>query len=210
MSDDEQASSHYRFAREVSAAAPKPGHDLATASFQLDGDAYVLHVVEGPSADTVGFLGISTNFERTRQVRFALHGSLIERLDDLPRSHTQPLVTHRVLPTEEREAQAQAYSPVVEQATTVFGSLRAANGVDPESALVAYDLPGGRRVVAAITGYHRGWYWDLVIVVVGLAIALLVAGRRTGEPVQVTVEQELAGSVHEVSGSVGVRESLSG
>jgi len=28
--------------------------------------------------------------------------------------------------------------------------------------------------------------------------------------VQVTVEQELAGSVHEVSGAVGIRESLSG
>jgi len=207
MSDDEQASSHYRFAREVSAAAPKPGHDLATASFQLDGDAYVLHVVEGPRADTVGFLGISTNFERTRQVRFALHGSLVERLDDLPRAHTQPQVTHRVRPPEEREA--QAWSPVVEQSTTVFGSLRAANGIDPESAIVAYDLPG-ERVVATITGYHRGWYWDLVIVVVGLAIAFLRAGRRVGEPVQVTVEQELAGAVHEVSGAVAVRESLSG
>lgn len=205
---DDQASPHHRFAREVSAGAPKPGHDLATAAFHLGDETYLLHVVEGPLADTVGFLGMATNFDRTRLVRFALHGPLVERLDDLPRSHTQPTVTHRVRPFEERLTQAQASA--VERATTVFSTMRAANGVDPEAAVVAYDLVGGERVVATITGYHRGWYWDLVIVLVGLAIAILRAGRRAGEVVELTVEQELAGSVHEVSGGVAVRESLSG
>jgi len=204
---DEQAPSPHRFAREVSAVAPKPGHDLATASFQLDGETYVLHVVEGPAADTVGFLGIATNFERTRLVRFALHGSLVERLDDLPRvQQHQSTVSHRVRPS----GNTQQADTVVERATTVFSSLRAANGIDPEAAIVAYDLLGGERVSATITGYRRGWYWDLVVIVVALAIAILRAGRRPGEPIEVAVEQEAAGSLFEVAGAVSFRESLSG
>jgi hypothetical protein len=99
---------------------------------------------------------------------------------------------------------------VVEQATTVFSNLRAANGVDPEAAMVAYDLVGGDRVSVAITGYQRGWYWDLLIVVVGIAIAVLIAPRAAGDAIEVTIEQEAGGSVFQVSGAVGFRESLSG
>lgn len=203
---DEPASMH-RFAREVSAAAPKPGHDLATTSFQLEGETYVLHVVEGPRADTVGFLGFATNFDRTRLVRFALRGPLVERLDDLPRVQQQSSVSHRMGPV--RQAPSQEAMPV-ERATTVFSSMRGPNGIDPESAIVAYDLVGGERVVATITGYRRGWYWDLVIVVIGLAIAIIVSGRSTGEAVEVAVEQELGGARFQVAGSVSLGESLSG
>lgn len=197
---------HYRFAREVSAAAPKPGHDLATASFQLGDETYVLHVVEGPRADTVGFLGFATDFDRTRLVRFALHGTLVERLDDLPRAHHQPALRHLIRPLDEN---VPSGAFVFERATTVFSGLRAANGVDPEAAIVAYDLVGGGRATATITGYQRGWYWELVIVVVGLAIAAIAAGRTAGEPIQVTVEQEAGGSLFQVSGAVAYRESLS-
>jgi hypothetical protein len=205
MTDDETRPNH-RFAREVSAVAPKPGHDLATASFQLGDETYALHVVEGPAADAVGFLGIATNFERSRVLRFALHGSLVERLDDLPRVQYQPTVTHRILPF----GDTLPSDAVVERATTVFSSLRAANGVDPEAAIVGYELVGGERVSATITGYQRGWYWDLVVVVVALAIAALRTGRRAGEAIEVTVEQELGGSLFQVSGAVSLRESLSG
>jgi hypothetical protein len=200
---EEPASSQYRFAREVSAAAPKPGHDLATASFQIGDDTYVLHVVEGPAADTVGFLGYATDFARSRIVRFALHGSLIERLDDLPRTHLLTTVTHRLSPVGDRDV-------VVERATTVFSNLRAANGVDPESAIVAYDLIGGERVIVTITGYHRGWYWELVINVIALAIVALLAGRTAGETIEATIEQDAGGSVYRVSGAATFRESLSG
>jgi hypothetical protein len=204
---DDQASSPHRFAREVSALAPKPGHDLATASFQLGDESFVLHVVEGPEGDAVGFLGFATDFRRARLVRFGLHGSLVERLDDLPRvQQHESTVAHRIrLPGDSQPAYA-----VFERATTVFSSLRAANGVDPEAAIVRYDLPDGEHVSATITGYHRGWYWDLVVVVVALAIAVLRAGRRDDEEIEVTVEQEAGASTFEVSGAVRFRESLSG
>lgn len=205
MTDDVTTPNH-RFARAVAAVAPKPGHDLATASFQLGDESFVLHVVEGPAADAVGFLGIATNFERTRLLRFALHGSLIERLDDLPRASQQPSVTHRFRPG----GRTQAADLVVERVTTVFSNLRAANGVDPEAAMVAYELAGGERVSVAITGYQRGWYWDLLIIVVAFAIAVLVSPRPAGDTMEVTVEQEAPGSLVQVSGSLGFRESLSG
>lgn len=205
MTVDETPPNH-RFAREVSAVAPKPGHDLATASFQIGEETFTLHVVEGPAADAVGFLGIATNFERTRVLRFALAGPLVERLDDLPRVQHQSMVTHRIRPI----GDTLPADAVVERATTVFSSLRAANGVDPEAAIVAYDLFGGERMSATITGYHRGWYWDLVIIAVALAIAAIRAGRRAGEAIEVTVEQELGGSLFEVSGAVSFRDSLRG
>lgn len=205
MTDDVTSPTH-RFARAVSAVAPKPGHDLATASFQLGDESFVLHVVEGPAADSIGFLGIATNFERTRLLRFALHGSLIERLDDLPRASQHPAVTHRFSP----RGRTQASDIVVERVTTVFSNLRAANGVDPEAAMVAYDLGGGERVSVAITGYQRGWYWDVLIIAVAFAIVLLVAPREEGDPIEVTVEQEAGASRFQVSGSLRFRESLSG
>ena len=203
---DEGTSPNHRFARAVSAVAPKPGHDLATASFQLGDESFVLHVVEGPHANSVGFLGLATNFERTRVLRFALHGSLIERLDDLPRASQFPAATHRFSPA----GRAQASDLVVERAITVFSNLRAANGVDPEAAMVAYELVGGERVSVAITGYQRGWYWDLLIVALAFVIAVLVAPREEGDGVEVTVEQEAGGSLFQVSGSLMFRESLRG
>jgi hypothetical protein len=204
---DDQSSSPHRFAREVSALAPKPGHDLATASFRLGDETYVLHVVEGPDADAVGFLGFTTDFRRARVVRFALHGSLVERLDDLPRvQQYASRVTHGIRLTGDR----QPSFPLFERATTVFSNLRAANGIDPEAAIVRYDLPGGEHVSATITGYHRGWYWDLVVVVVALAIAVLRAGRSDDDEIDVTVEQEAGGSTFEVSGAARFRESLTG
>jgi hypothetical protein len=202
---DEGTPPTYRFARAVSTVAPKPGHDLATASFQLGDESFVLHVVEGPSADSVGFIGVATTFERTRLLRFALRGSLIERLDDLPRASAFPAVTHRFSPS----GRTQASDLVVERVITVFSNLRAANGVDPEAALVAYELAGGERVSVAITGYQRGWYWDLLIIAVAFAIVVLVAPREEGDAVEVTVEQEAGGSLFQVSGSLGFRSSLS-
>ena len=205
MTDDATPPNH-RFARAVSAVAPKPGHDLATASFQLRDESFVLHVVEGPAADSVGFLGIATNFDRTRLLRFALHGSLIERLDDLPRASQHPTVTHRFSPG----GRSQASDMVVERATTVFSNLRAANGVDPEAAMVAYELAGGERVAVAITGYQRGWYWDLLIIAVAFAILVLLVPRAEREAIEVTVEQQAGASLFQISGSLGFRESLSG
>jgi hypothetical protein len=205
MTDDVTPPNH-RFARAVSAIAPKPGHDLATASFQLRDESFVLHVVEGPDADSVGFLGLATNFERTRALRFGLHGSLIEHLDDLPRASQHPMATYRF----GTRGRSQASDLVVERVTAVFSNLRAANGVDPEAAMVAYELAGGERVPVAITGYQRGWYWDLLIISVAFAIVVLVAAREEGGAIEVTVEQEAGGAVFQVSGSIEFRESLRG
>jgi hypothetical protein len=206
---DEGTQPNYRFARAVSTVAPKPGHDLATASFQLGDESFVLHVVEGPAADSVGFIGVATNFDRSRVLRFALHGSLIERVDDLPRASHFPTATYRFRPG--RRAQASdLVDLVVERAIAVFSNLRAANGIDPEAAMVAYELAGGERVSVAITGYQRGWYWDLLIIAVAFAIAVLLAPREEGVPIEVAIEQEAGGSLFEVSGSLRFRESLTG
>jgi hypothetical protein len=139
-------------------------------------------------------------------LRFALHGSLIERLDDLPRASQHAAATHRLSAV----GRTQASDLVVERVSTVFSNLRAANGVDPEAAMVAYELAGGERVSVAITGYQRGWYWDVLIIAVAFVIALLVAPRAEGDSVEVTVEQEAGGSRFQVTGSLGFRESLSG
>src|SRR5262249_54011889 len=145
---------------------------------------------------------------RTRMLRFSVHGPLIERLNDLPRQPYQPVLTHRFRPI----GDGPASDVVIAAATAVFSNVRAADRMDPDSAAVAYDLFDGERVTAAITGYQRGWYWELLVVSVGLAIWVNSALPGDGQAIELTVEQQAGGadSLFEVSGAVAYRASLSG
>jgi len=154
MSGDQHAP-QYRYEHAVRATAPKPGHLLATGSFQLDDRSVILSVIEGPENDALGFSGMATNFEHTRLLRFGLRGPLVERICELPRwpyEHGLRQVFS--------DPRGQGPSPIgVDGAQVVFSTLRAANRPDPDSGAVAYMLPDGQQVRAAITGYQRGWYW---------------------------------------------------
>jgi len=93
----------------------------------------------------------------------------------------------------------------------VFSTLRAANRPDPDSGAVAYMLPDGRQVRAAITSYQRGWYWAHLSVGIAVAIWALKTNPTNGQQVTLAVEQD-AGMVgqFEVSGAIAFRDSIVG
>lgn len=198
--------SPFRFAREVAPNAPKPGHHLATASFQMGKDAFVLWVIEGPPNDAFSFLGFSTNFETTRKLRFAIRGPLIEKLNDLPQSTFDRGLSYRFRPAGDE----QPSRLLLDRATTVFSSLRSPNRIDPDSAAIAYELVGGDRVVAMVTGYQRGWYWQAITPAIGLAIWALRTDAKEGDTVRLAVEQDSEGPAgrFEVTGTAIYRESI--
>lgn len=196
----------HRFARQVAPTAPKPGHHLATVSFALDREGIILWLVEGPGNDAFSFLGMATDFERTRILRFSVQGSLIERVNDLPRSPYDRALSYRFRP----EIEDDASRLLLENATVVFSGLRSPNRADPDSAALAFDLAAGERVVAAVTGYQRGWYWQTVIVAVSLGIWATRVVPGDGEGVRLEVEQDSGGPAQRfaVTGGVTYRESI--
>lgn len=203
---DVQNPSPFRFARQVAPSAPKPGHHLATASFQMDKELFILWVIEGPPNDAFGFLGMASSFEATRKLRFAIRGPLIERLNDLPQPPFERGLVYRFSPT----AGGEQERIVLQQATTVFSGLRAENRADPDSAAVAYDLFGGVRVLAAITGFQRGWYWQVLTPAVGLAIWALRTNPADGQAIELSVQQDSdgVGGRVAVTGTVTFRDSI--
>ena len=202
---DEASRSQYRFERDVRERAPKPGHHLATASYVLGGESVVLWVVEGPENDAMGFIGMATDFTRTRLLRFSLRGSLIEQLNGLPSSPCDRRLTYRF----SNDWPSKSPSIVVKDAISVFSSVRAPGRAEPDGAAVAYSLETGDQVVAAITGYQRGWYWQVVVVSVGLSLWVMRDNPAEGAMVVVTCQQDAGRpeGVYEVSGAVTYRAS---
>jgi hypothetical protein len=202
---DDQHTPQYRFERAVHATAPKPGHHLATAAFQLDDRSVILSVIEGPENDALGFSGMATDFDRTRLLRFGIRGPLLERLCELPHSPAEQ--TQRQV---FRHPKGEDPSPIgVDGARVVFSSLRAANRADADSAAVAYMLPDGGQVRAALTGYQRGWYWGHVTVGIAVAIWVLRADPVDGQHVTLSVEQVASNDGRfEVSGAIAYRDSI--
>ena len=201
---DNQPTSQHRFERSVVATAPKPGHQLAQAAFQLADQSVILSVIEGPGNDALGFSGMATNFERTRLLRFGVRGSLWERVCELPRSPQEPSV-HQVF----RHPRGEDSSPIgVAEARMVFSSLRAAGRPDADSAAVSYLLTDGQAVRPAVTGYQRGWYWEHVTVGIATAIWVLRADPVEGQQVTLTVEHVVGGERFEVTGAITYRDSI--
>jgi len=201
----DQHAPQYRYEHAVRATAPKPGHLLATGSFQLDDRSVILSVIEGPENDALGFSGMATNFEHTRLLRFGLRGPLVERLCELPRwpyEHGLRQVFS--------DPRGQGPSPIgVDGAQVVFSTLRAANRPDPDSGAVAYMLPDGQQVRAAITGYQRDWAHASV----GIAVAIwaLKTNPAGGQQVTLAVEQDAGmDGRFEVSGAIAFRDSIVG
>src|SRR2546428_9119163 len=130
MADNETP--RLRFARDVAASAPKPGFHLATISVDLAGESVILWVIEGPHNDSVGMLGMRTDFERTRLLRFSVRGSLFEGLNGM-----YPLPSDRGFLVNFYGRQGAEPSPIgVERADVVFSSLRAYDRPDPDSAAI--------------------------------------------------------------------------
>jgi|SRR2546423_3234609 hypothetical protein len=215
-----------RFARDVAASAPKPGFHLATISLDLRGESVILWVIEGPDNDTVGMLGMRTDFRRTRLLRFSVRGSLLEGLNGL-----YPLPSDRGFVINFYGEDDSRPSPIgVERADVVFSSLRAYDRADPDSAAVRYSLSAerrgeeagkesggeareGGRVIAAVTGYQRGWAYHPVITAGACALWVLETRPEEGTSVDVTVRLDLGtepGRYFEVSGDVLVSYSVMG
>jgi hypothetical protein len=208
---DEQNASEPRFARYVSPTAPKSGHHLATVSFERKGEMTICWVIEGSQNDEVSAMGMATNFVDTRLWSFSFNGSLIERLNHVflsPYAHGMKLrFTNR----------ENGPSPLpVQEATAEFSHVRAANRVNPDSAVVAYQLGNAEdkeKVLAAVTGYQRGWFFLILIVIGGLLISREVDPRRVeGQPIPVDVEVVHGGegAPIRVEGTVAFRASIIG
>ncbi len=194
MADNQ--SSEYRFARDVSPTAPKPGFHLATISYQRGDHVTILWVVEGAMNNTIGILGNRTDFERTSLLRFSLQGSLIEALNGL-----YPLPSERAMVLNFYHPEREEQSPIgVESAVTVFSSLRTAGRPDADSAAVSYVMNGSEsddgadRVLAAITGYQRGWAFEQVVTAGACALWVLEKRPPSGRQVSLTVEQDVGAS----------------
>jgi hypothetical protein len=197
----------HRFARQVAPTAPKPGHHLATLSFGLGNENTILWLIEGPGNDAFSFLGMATDFERTRILRFSVQGSLIERINDLPRSPYDRTLIYRFRPESDEDASRLR----LQSATVVFSGMRSANGVDPDSAALAFDLGGDQRVLASVTGYQRGWYWQTVVVAVSMGVWAVRVGPTDGESLRLEVEQDSGpGQRFAVLGGVTYSESIMG
>jgi hypothetical protein len=207
-----------RFARDVAASAPKPGFHLATISLDLRGESVILWVIEGPDNDSVGLLGMRTDFQRTRLLRFSVRGSLLEALNGM-----YPLPSDRGLVMHFYGEDDSEPSPIgVERADVVFSSLRAYDRPDPDSAAVRYTMSSsktgepagndsaslereGARVIAAITGYQRGWAYHPVITAGACALWVLERRPEEGSSVDLSVRLDLGsepGRFFEVSGDV--------
>jgi len=209
MSDTNQ--SEYRFAQDVALTAPKPGFHLATISFQVRDEVTILWVIEGPRNDEIGIVGNRTNFERTYVLRFSLRGSLIETVNGM-----YPLPYQRTMVFNFYQPDGQRPSPIgVDTATTVFSSLRAAGRPDPDSAAVTYSLSGRplayahqNQVMAAITGYQRGWAHDQVVVAGACALYVISTPDAIGSAVTLTLEQVTGGLPAVITGNVGFGDSI--
>jgi hypothetical protein len=207
-----------RFARDVAAGAPKPGFHLATMCLDLKGESVILWVIEGPDNDSVGMLGMRTDFERTRLLRFSVRGSLFEALNGM-----YPLPSDRGLVMNFFGDDDSQPSPLgVDRADIVFSSLRAYERQDPDSAAVRYSLSGQTaaesagggtaggeredgRVVAAITGYQRGWAYHPIITAGACALWVLDRRPEEGTSLDVTVQLDFGtepGRFFEVSGDL--------
>jgi hypothetical protein len=212
---DEQNPSEFRFARQVNQTAPMSGHHLATASFQLREEMMIFWVVEGPQNDAVSFMGMATNFERTRLLGLSLYGSLFERLNQMAPSPYAHGLRFRFT------SEGGGPSPIpIQEAIAVFSGLRATDRPDPDSASVAYrlgDAYDNERVLAAVTGFQRGWFFAVVLIAVGLLLGmeLLAEGEQApteGQAFSLGVELDDGGfgALIVVEGTVATRVSLIG
>jgi hypothetical protein len=208
----EQEDTEYRFTRDVRQVAPRVGHHLGTGVFQLGNEEVIVWLVEGPQNDSVGVIGMATDFERTRLMSFAFHGPLFEQLNQLP-----PAPYDRGLRLRFRGLGDQPSPVLVERADVVFSNLRAAGNPDPDSAAIAYRLRGDQgaaRVLVALTGYQRGWL--IFAAIVALALVVWVERSRPssveGREVALAVEEEREGpgGRFRVEGTIAQRASLMG
>jgi hypothetical protein len=200
----------HRFAQDVSTTAPKPGFQLATIAFQRGTESHIMSVIEGPANDMIGIVGLRTDFERTRQVRLSLQGSLFEVANDLnPQTYDRPLVLNFYGP---RRPEASGIG--VDSAVTVFSSQKAYQRADPESAAVRYALSGGQQHVnASITGYQRGWAYAQVIVAGACLLWGLDRLFEDGQMLLLTVERDAGqgpGQFSEATGGVTFRNTVIG
>jgi hypothetical protein len=162
----------HRFARDVSALAPKPGHLLGTVGFSYRGTSYSLAIIEGAPNDTASIIGISTDFTSLTSVRFGLEGDIMGKLHDLP---SDPRALGMTLEF------SGAYSPFgddyaqvafpIQSAKVVFTRIRAANGIDPDGAIVRLKLTSNEEIIADLAGFKRGWEIGCWIVIVVIAVA---------------------------------------
>jgi hypothetical protein len=156
----------YRFSREVSEYAPKPGHHLATASCFVRNEVTMLWVIEGPANNAISFRSMATESESIALSRFSIVGSLVEQLSELPHN-----------PFEQRVNIDFSFSAVTQgsktglpkSASIVFTATRAPNGVDPDGAIISVAMDNGEQAKITVTDFRRGWWGLLVIPLVALA-----------------------------------------
>jgi hypothetical protein len=154
----------FRFWKEVSSLAPKPGHHLGTLTFTLEKQHFILWLIEGPENDAISFRVMSTsaNNTDTQLFRFKARGPLIEQLNELPFS---PYDRGIHLDLKSPDAPLK-----IKTIDAVFSSVHSPNGVDPDAAIALVTTESGQKITVNITELRRGW---LVIVVIGVvAIAL--------------------------------------
>jgi hypothetical protein len=136
-------------------------------------------LVEGPRNDAVSILAEKATFSaglpgEMRQWGLNYHGSLIEQMNQV---FVSPYAAGLQLTLTRSPGSANPNFPNWHAGVT-YSSMRAVDRPDPDSAMVSYVFtePPNETIMAAITGYQRGWLFIIALLVVGLEIG------RGGQP----------------------------
>lgn len=195
---NQQAESReFRFARDVSAYAPKPGHHLVTASFQLGDEACLLYAIEGPANNSMSFRGMAMSSRGIRLFRYSVHGSLVDQLKEI---HHVPQGLELVVrfPTV-GDGERSRFD--VSEALIAFSSVQAPNRVDADAAIASVKIhgqagPSGEPpapLYVWFTNHSRGWIWGLVIILCLISIQFVAEVPEEGAVLDRAVEVDVPG-----------------
>ena len=135
--------STFRFTRETSSNAPKPGHHLGDISYTYNGESVSVYAIEGGQNNALSFTGLATNFASTRLLSFSLAGNFRELLDCMPYSpHNNSQIfeySDFVVKTDKGEHVEFPFT----QAKVIYTRVRSGSGVDPDGGVI--QLTDNRR-----------------------------------------------------------------
>lgn len=154
----------YRFAREVSGLAPKPGHHLGTMSVEVGGRMALLYIIEGAANNAVSLVGFVTDFTQTALLSFHLAGTIavLDSFPYTPESYGEVLEFSNGSMT----LDTNELGWTVTKATVIYSRVRSVTGRDPDGGAIKIDQTQGGPIFASFSGFKEGWVPALVAGVV--------------------------------------------
>jgi hypothetical protein len=158
---------NFRFAREIGAYAPKPGHHLGTAAIVLgDNRMSLLNIIEGAANDAVTVNGIVTDFTATTVLLFHMSGTftLLDYYPYDPRAYGQVLE----FSDGSMSFGKQDVGFAVTRADIVYSRTRSVAGPDPDGGLIRIRQASGTPIFVSFSGFKEGW---IPVLVAGVVVA---------------------------------------